>query len=280
MNARGWTENPFTHTNSPPISHSPRSPLLTLFFLFFLESPLNDAHALFSFPDAPSPTSSSSSTFSPLTATPEAATFTPILTGSTITPSPADSTAVLSHGFGSDAINLEYSILSTMLSSPATEFQPMSELSMVENWQRQGAIEAMANSLQHQHQHQAHLQLSALTQHQQPQQQQNGANNSTSQPVGTTRGSKRKAPSNTPENVYANTKQAFNYTDGFHYLLRYLRERYQSSSTLPSNRREGGTLLLSLPVILCLFLHTHTRERTTKCMHRSASLGVMMHRRD
>lgn len=103
------------------------------------------------------------------------------------------------------------------------------ELSMVENWQRQGAIEAMANSLQHQQQHQGHLQRSTLAQ---PQQQ--SLANSTSgvlQSMGTTttttttRVSKRKFPSNTPENVYANTKQAYNYTDGFHYLLRYVRER-------------------------------------------------------
>jgi len=93
---------------------------------------------------------------------------------------------------------------------------------MVENWQRQGAIEAMANSLQHQHQQQAHLQRSTLTQ--QPQQS-NIHNHGPLQPMGVTRATKRKFPSNTPENVYANTKQAFNYTDGFHYLLRYVRER-------------------------------------------------------
>ncbi|KAF9975891.1 Transcriptional regulator of nonfermentable carbon utilization [Actinomortierella ambigua] len=40
-----------------------------------------------------------------------------------------------------------------------------------------------------------------------------------------TRPSKRKFPSNTPENVYANTKQPFNYTEGFHYLLQYVREK-------------------------------------------------------
>ncbi|KAH7047030.1 hypothetical protein BKA57DRAFT_395406, partial [Linnemannia elongata] len=55
------------------------------------------------------------------------------------------------------------------------------------------------------------------------------ANNATAptgfHPPGVARVSKRKFPSNTPENVYANTKQPFNYTDGFHYLLRYVRER-------------------------------------------------------
>ncbi|KAF9997814.1 Transcriptional regulator of nonfermentable carbon utilization, partial [Modicella reniformis] len=49
------------------------------------------------------------------------------------------------YGFGSEAVNLEYSILSTMLSSPTAELSPMSELSIVESWQRQGSLEAMAN---------------------------------------------------------------------------------------------------------------------------------------
>ncbi|KAF9088461.1 hypothetical protein BGX29_000275, partial [Mortierella sp. GBA35] len=49
------------------------------------------------------------------------------------------------YGFGSEAVNLEYSIISTMLSSPTTELNSMSDLSMVENWQRQGSLEAMAN---------------------------------------------------------------------------------------------------------------------------------------
>ncbi|KAK3816145.1 MAG: hypothetical protein J3Q66DRAFT_193143 [Benniella sp.] len=189
------------------------------------ESPLNDAHALFSFPNVPSSTSSSPSSFSSLTsaavAAAAAATFTSLSPGSNTTSSTAPT--ALSHGFGSDAINLEYSILSTMLSSPTSELQSMTaDLSMVENWQRQGAIEAMANSLQHQHQQQAHLQRSTLTQ--QPQQS-NIHNHGPLQPMGVTRATKRKFPSNTPENVYANTKQAFNYTDGFHYLLRYVRER-------------------------------------------------------
>ncbi|KAF8980506.1 Transcriptional regulator of nonfermentable carbon utilization [Entomortierella lignicola] len=146
-------------------------------------------------------------------------------------------TSIPDHGFGSEAINLEYSILSTMLSSPTAELQSMtSELSMVENWQRQGALEAMANSLQQQHQHQHqlqnHLQRSTLALQQQLQQQQannsnnnNNNSNGTAIAAATTRVSKRKFPSNTPENVYANTKQPFNYTDGFHYLLRYVREK-------------------------------------------------------
>ncbi|KAI8600984.1 hypothetical protein EDD21DRAFT_375725 [Dissophora ornata] len=101
---------------------------------------------------------------------------------------------------------------------------------MVENWQRQGALEAMANSLQHQHQHQGHLQRSALAHHhhqvqQQQQQVRQNNNSNTTVQTGAARASKRKFPSNTPENVYANTKQPFNYTDGFHYLLRFVRER-------------------------------------------------------
>ncbi|KAG0375105.1 Transcriptional regulator of nonfermentable carbon utilization [Mortierella sp. AD032] len=157
------------------------------------------------------------------------------------------------YGFESEALNLEYSILSTMLSSPTAELQSMtSEMSMVENWQRQGALEAMANSLQQQHQQQGHLQRAAAAlshnhnsnningkvgitngHHLQNNQQSvtglfgnnNNNNNNSNGTSQSNRVSKRKFPSNTPENVYANTKQPFNYTEGFHYLLRYVRER-------------------------------------------------------
>ncbi|KAG0305540.1 Transcriptional regulator of nonfermentable carbon utilization, partial [Dissophora globulifera] len=175
----------------------------------------------------PAPTSPDSTTTAATTAT---------ALGPACTTTALSSSAVVpDHGFESEAINLEYSILSTMLSSPTAELQSMtSELSMVENWQRQGALEAMANSLQQQHQHQGHLQRSVMAQHHQQQQQQqkqlqhrevrqgHGINGTTTTAA---RVSKRKFPSNTPENVYANTKQPFNYTEGFHYLLRYVRER-------------------------------------------------------
>lgn len=178
------------------------------------------------------------------------------------------------YGFGSEAVNLEYSILSTMLSSPTSELSPMSDLSIVENWQRQGSLDAMA-SLANSNQLQKAIAAQnavaaaaaiataaavtgtgvgagagtgtlanggangnsingtsntsaagllgagngvATTSN-------NPGNTSAFPQVGTTRVSKRKFPSNTPENVYANTKQPFNYTDGFHYLLRYVRER-------------------------------------------------------
>ncbi|KAF9558047.1 Transcriptional regulator of nonfermentable carbon utilization, partial [Mortierella alpina] len=198
---------------------------------------LDDAQALFSFTNVSSPIASAPSSLSSLTVK-AISPLSPIPTS----PS-AETTVVPDYGFGSEAISLEYSILSTMLSSPTTELQSMtSELSMVENWQRQGTLEAMANTLQQQRRLQ---QLS-------PQQLQNNniinnnnisssSNNNTSglsangifgknngsslQTNGGSRVSKRKFPSNTPENVYANTKQPFNYTDGFHYLLRYVRER-------------------------------------------------------
>ncbi|KAG0223027.1 hypothetical protein B0O80DRAFT_208931 [Mortierella sp. GBAus27b] len=194
------------------------------------------------------------------------------------------------YGFGSEAVNLEYSILSTMLSSPTTELGPMSDLSIVENWQRQGSLDAMA-SLANNNQLQKALAaqnavaaavaaaaaataatgagagagagtaattggpqaaVAAVAAAAGAGPLVNGAansshlNNGTSAgaaghlggaastnpgstagfpQAGTTRVSKRKFPSNTPENVYANTKQPFNYTDGFHYLLRYVRER-------------------------------------------------------
>ncbi|KAF9911957.1 Transcriptional regulator of nonfermentable carbon utilization [Linnemannia zychae] len=191
------------------------------------------------------------------------------------------------YGFGSEAVNLEYSIISTMLSSPTAELNPMSDLSMVENWQRQGSLEAMAN-LANSNQLQKALAAqgaaaaaAAASVGQGPGSGASGSsggltgagaanhangtsgnnnnntgnntassnNNSTASngtmgllgpgapatnnvtaptgfhPPGVARVSKRKFPSNTPENVYANTKQPFNYTDGFHYLLRYVRER-------------------------------------------------------
>ncbi|KAF9992161.1 Transcriptional regulator of nonfermentable carbon utilization, partial [Entomortierella chlamydospora] len=190
------------------------------------------------------------------------------------------------YGFGSETVNLEYSIISTMLSSPTAELNPMSDLSIVENWQRQGSLDAMA-SLANNNQLQKALAAQgaaaaaaaaavvaagggvgvgtgagngagvgannvtgALTNGNGASSHNNNgsngnSNNNTSvgllgsgtQPVNTTnntssfqhpnsaRVSKRKFPSNTPENVYANTKQPFNYTDGFHYLLRYVRER-------------------------------------------------------
>ncbi|KAF9348883.1 Transcriptional regulator of nonfermentable carbon utilization [Mortierella sp. AD094] len=218
-------------------------------------SALNDADALFSFTNVPSSISSHPSTLSTLTSkavlstnisntasindstctTTTSSTTTTAASG--VNNSSANTTTIPDHGFGSEAINLEYSILSTMLSSPTAELQSMtSELSMVENWQRQGALEAMANSLQQQHQHQhqlqSHMQRSTLALQQQLYSNNsnnsgnnNNSSNGTVSHTGAARVSKRKFPSNTPENVYANTKQPFNYTDGFHYLLRYVRER-------------------------------------------------------
>lgn len=37
---------------------------------------------------------------------------------------------------------------------------------------------------------------------------------------------KRKAPASTPEAVYAGVKRPFNYAEGFHYLINYVRDRY------------------------------------------------------
>ncbi|KAF9145239.1 Transcriptional regulator of nonfermentable carbon utilization [Mortierella sp. GBA39] len=234
------------------------------------ESPLDDAQALFGFPHVTSSiTTASLSSLSSLTAAASVKATSPLLpllslssptnsrsssptlsttSSSCISSTSSTSTLVPDYGFESEALNLEYSILSTMLSSPTAELQSMtSEMSMVENWQRQGALEAMANTLQQQHQQQGHLQRAAAlshnhnnnngkvnittnNNHQQQQLQQqsvtglfgNQNNNINSQ---SNRVSKRKFPSNTPENVYANTKAPFNYTEGFHYLLRYVRER-------------------------------------------------------
>jgi len=228
-------------TVSPPLLLPPLTIVMIshpFFSTLFLESPLNDASSLFNFPMSSD------------------------------------------YGFGSEAVNLEYSIISTMLSSPTSELNTMSDLSMVENWQRQGSLDAMAHPLASNNQ----LQKALAAQGSLPPGQgsaagsglggggggghsgsggagsninsgmnssaasgllgpglvsasnnssnnnsnsnsaANGGNAPTFQPPGT-RISKRKFPSNTPENVYANTKQPFNYTDGFHYLLRYVRER-------------------------------------------------------
>ncbi|KAG0313219.1 Transcriptional regulator of nonfermentable carbon utilization, partial [Podila horticola] len=86
---------------------------------------------------------------------------------STISTAPTTASALTNeYGFGSEAVNLEYSILSTMLSSSSPSSSSLSssssshqlamtDLSMIENWQRQSAIEAMANSLsQRGHNHQ------------------------------------------------------------------------------------------------------------------------------
>ncbi|KAI8598850.1 hypothetical protein EDD21DRAFT_176157 [Dissophora ornata] len=182
------------------------------------------------------------------------------------------------YGFGSEAVNLEYSIISTMLSSPTAELSPMSDLSIVESWQRQGSLDAMANMANNNQLQKALAAQSAaaaaasassngavgagtpttsgamsnggVPAHHNGNNTSNITNNSsagllspvngggaapTANGAGNTtstfqhpsaaRVSKRKFPSNTPENVYANTKQPFNYTDGFHYLLRYVRER-------------------------------------------------------
>ncbi|KAG0354051.1 hypothetical protein BC939DRAFT_86877 [Gamsiella multidivaricata] len=177
------------------------------------------------------------------------------------------------YNFGSEAVNLEYSIISTMLSSPTAELNPMSDLSIVESWQRQGSLDAMANMANNNQLQKALAAQSAAavaaaaaavsgagagagvpgpagalsnggSAHNNSSNgaagsantgllgpggapTANNATNSTSsfQHTSAARVSKRKFPSNTPENVYANTKQPFNYTDGFHYLLRYVRER-------------------------------------------------------
>ncbi|KAF9929210.1 Transcriptional regulator of nonfermentable carbon utilization [Linnemannia zychae] len=226
------------------------------------ESPLDDAQALFGFPNVPSSFTSTVSlsslssltakTTSPLlpllslTSPTTSRSSSPTLSTTSSSCISSTSTLVPDYGFESEALNLEYSILSTMLSSPTAELQSMtSEMSMVENWQRQGALEAMANTLQQQQQQQGHFQRAAaalsnnngankanITTANSHQQNVTGlfgsSNNNSINSNGTSqmnRVNKRKFPSNTPENVYANTKQAFNYTEGFHYLLRYVRER-------------------------------------------------------
>ncbi|KAG0228911.1 Transcriptional regulator of nonfermentable carbon utilization [Actinomortierella wolfii] len=163
--------------------------------------------------------------------------------------------------FGSETVNLEYSIISNMLSSPTGELNQLSDLSMVENWPRGSAFDSLTNG----HPNAAAVAAAAAAANQQLRSvngglgnvggQHTNGNNTLRTGNGNTNGlsngnsllnhgmgggntssalhptsaitrpSKRKFPSNTPENVYANTKQPFNYTEGFHYLLQYVREK-------------------------------------------------------
>ncbi|CAI2182094.1 11846_t:CDS:2 [Funneliformis geosporum] len=101
--------------------------------------------------------------------------------------------ATANYGFGSEAVNLEYSILSNMLSTASSESIGT----------HPGPIMATT-----------------------PTNNINGVGNST---IGTSHkrenSGKRKSQTNTPENVYANVKKPFSYTEGFHSLVKYVRER-------------------------------------------------------
>ncbi|CAG8558297.1 5924_t:CDS:2 [Rhizophagus irregularis] len=85
------------------------------------------------------------------------------------------------YGFGSEAVNLEYSILSNMLSTASSESIAPANIN--------GGSSTIGTG---------HKREST---------------------------GKRKLYSNTPENVYANVKEPFPYKEGFHYLVKWVRER-------------------------------------------------------
>ena len=128
--------------------------------------------------------------------------------------------ATANYGFGSEAVNLEYSILSNMLSTASSE-----SIGSHSGFADIGMIDP---SLQQQNPH--------LQQHQQQQQQRtspiaaqaniNGGNTAIGTSHKRENTGKRKLHSNT-QNVYANVKEPFPYKEGFHYLVKWVRERYE-----------------------------------------------------
>ncbi|RGB36440.1 hypothetical protein C1646_697248 [Rhizophagus diaphanus] len=126
------------------------------------------------------------------------------------------------YGFGSEAVNLEYSILSNMLSTASSE-----SIGSHPSFADMGMIDPLQQQTPHLHQ-----------QHQQQHQQQRTSPIAATAPANINGGSstigtghkrestgKRKLYSNTPENVYANVKEPFPYKEGFHYLVKWVRER-------------------------------------------------------
>jgi len=131
--------------------------------------------------------------------------------------------ATVNYGFGSEAVNLEYSILSNMLSTASSEsvgpHSGFADIGMIDqSWQQNP-------HLQQHHSQQRTSPIVATT----PTNNING-NGGGNPTIGTSHKrentGKRKLNSNTPENVYTNVKKPFSYTEGFHSLVKYVRERY------------------------------------------------------
>jgi len=121
--------------------------------------------------------------------------------------------ATANYGFGSEAVNLEYSILSNMLSTASSEsigpHPGFADMGMMDPSLQQ------TPHLQHQQQRTSPIAATAPANI-------NGGNPTNHKRENT---GKRKLPSNTPENVYANVKEPFPYKEGFHYLVKWVRER-------------------------------------------------------
>jgi hypothetical protein len=127
--------------------------------------------------------------------------------------------ATANYGFGSEAVNLEYSILSNMLSTASSEsigpHPGFADIGMMDPPLQQQHLQ------QHQQQRTSPITATAPTNI-------NGGNSSIGTSHKRENTGKRKLHSNTPENVYANVKEPFPYKEGFHYLVKWVRERYES----------------------------------------------------
>jgi hypothetical protein len=123
--------------------------------------------------------------------------------------------ATANYGFGSEAVNLEYSILSNMLSTASSE-----SIGSHPGFAEMGMMDP---ALQQQNPHLQHQQRTSPT----APTNINGANATIGTSHKRENTGKRKSYSNTPENVYANVKEPFPYKEGFHYLVKWVRERYE-----------------------------------------------------
>ncbi|GBC06490.1 hypothetical protein RclHR1_06880007 [Rhizophagus clarus] len=126
--------------------------------------------------------------------------------------------ATANYGFGSEAVNLEYSILSNMLSTASSEsigsHPSFADMGMIDPLQQQ------TPHLHQQHQQQRTSPIAATAPA-----NINGGNSTIGTGHKRENTGKRKLYSNTPENVYANVKEPFPYKEGFHFLVKWVRER-------------------------------------------------------
>lgn len=164
--------------------------------------------------------------------------------GLPITAAAATAAATVNYGFGSEAVNLEYSILSNMLSSASTAESLGGGGRSSGNSGGVGGVVADMGMIENNWQHHPSLQrtnqivtapggggvvggvvgggvgigggVSGI----------NGGNSNPPPPPKRESLGKRKMYSNTPENVYTNVKKPFSYTEGFHYLVKWVRDRY------------------------------------------------------
>ena len=125
--------------------------------------------------------------------------------------------ATANYGFGSEAVNLEYSILSNMLSTASSEtigsHSGFADMGMIDP-----SLQQQNPPHLHQQQRTSPIATPANI---------NGGNSTIGTSHKRENTGKRKLYSNTPETVYANVKEPFPYKEGFHYLVKWVRERYE-----------------------------------------------------